>query len=78
MLEEFGGSAKLNKEWARSILQRMGFSKRRAKSKLMILAGDFMGIKEKFLIDFKSVVTMKEIPDELALNWDQTAMKLVP
>ncbi len=32
-LEEFGGYIKLGKEWARSVLRRMGFSKRRDNSK---------------------------------------------
>ena len=32
-LGEFGGTVNLNKEWAKSILRRMGFTKRRANSK---------------------------------------------
>ena len=78
VLEGYGGSVRLNKEWARSVLRRMGFSKRRANSKLKIFPHDFLEIKEQFFIDIKSVVKMEDIPDEIILNWDQTAMKLVP
>ena len=78
MLEDFGGSIKLNKEWAKSVLRRMGFSKRRANSKSKLLPGDFVEIKKQFLVDIKTIVRMQDIPDQLVLNWDQTAMKLVP
>ena len=30
------------------------------------------------MLDVMSVVRMEEIPEDLILNWDQTAMKLVP
>ena len=30
------------------------------------------------MIDIKSVVSMEEIPDQLIINWDQTALKLAP
>ncbi len=34
-LQEFGGTISLNKEWAKNILQQMGFTKRRANSILL-------------------------------------------
>ena len=61
----------------KNVLHRMGFSKRRANSKAKILPQDFDLIKEQYLIDIKSIVCMKEIPDQLLINWDQTALKLV-
>ena len=39
---------KLNKEWARSVLCRMGFTKRRANSKSKFLPGDFKKSKSNF------------------------------
>ena len=78
MLLEFGGAVSLSKEWAKSVLRRMGFTKRRANSKSKLLLENFMAIKEQFLRDIKSVVTMEDIPSALILNWDQTAMKIVP
>ncbi len=50
----------------------MGFSKRRANSKSKVLVSDFETCKEK------CVVKMEEIPDALIINWDRTAMKIVP
>ena len=38
-LEEYGRTIKLNKEWAKSILCRMGFTKQKANSKLKVLPG---------------------------------------
>ena len=39
---------------------------------------DYARLKEAFLNDVVSVVTMEEIPGELMLNWDQTGIHLVP
>ena len=75
-LEEFRGTVQLNKKWAKSVLRRMGITKRRANSKAKILPGNFIEIKEQYLMGIKSVVTMEELLCEL--NWDQTAMKIVP
>ena len=69
---------KLNKEWARSVLRRMGFMKRRANSKSKILPDNFEEIKEQFLTDVQSVIDMEEVPPSLVINWDHTAMKIVP
>ena len=68
----------LSRVWARSVLRRMEFSKRRANSTSKVLPDDFVELKKQFLIDIKSVVKFEEIPEELILNWDQTAMKIVP
>ena len=55
----------------------MGFTKRRnSKSKLAV--DNFENIKGQYLTYIRSVVIMEDIPDALILNWDQTAMKLVP
>ena len=69
---------KLNKKWARSVLRRMDFTKRRANSKSKILPDNFEEIKEQFLTDVQSVIDMEEVPPSLVLNWDHTAMKIVP
>uniref|UniRef100_A0A1X7U266 HTH CENPB-type domain-containing protein n=1 Tax=Amphimedon queenslandica TaxID=400682 RepID=A0A1X7U266_AMPQE len=78
MMEEFGGSLKPNKSWAKQVLWRMGFSKRRANSKAKIFPDTFVLIKEQYSIDIKSVVCFEEIPDPPFINWDQTALKLAP
>lgn len=56
----------------------MGFSKRRANAKVKISPHNFKEIKDHFLLDIKSVVAMEDIPNGLILNWDQTAVKIVP
>uniref|UniRef100_A0A1X7V0U1 DDE-1 domain-containing protein n=1 Tax=Amphimedon queenslandica TaxID=400682 RepID=A0A1X7V0U1_AMPQE len=65
----------LRKEWAKSVFRRMCFSKRR-KSKVQ--PHDFLELKENFLFDIKGVVEMEDIPSSLVINWDQTAVQLVP
>ena len=57
-LKQFGGLVNLNKKWAKSVLHRMGFSKRRVNSKLKMLRYNFQAIKEQFLIDVNSIVKM--------------------
>ena len=69
---------RLNKEWARSLLCRIGFTKRNANSKLKVLPENFYKIKEQFLIDVRSVIKMEDVPPSLVLNWDHTAIKIVP
>ena len=71
-MNEFGGDITLGKE---CILRRMGFSKRRANSKFKMLVSDFETVKDDFCNDVKCVVKMEDIP---VINWDQTAMKIVP
>ena len=77
-LEEFGGHIKLGKECAKSVLHRMGFSKRRGNSKSKVTPDDLSILKENYLMDIKAVVEMEEIPEDMVVNWDQTAMKIVP
>ena len=38
----------------------------------------FEEIKEIFLADVTTEVVMNDIPDDLVINWDQTALHLVP
>ena len=71
-------SITLNKDWAIGVLRRMNFTKRRANSKSKVLPSNFSEIKEQFLLDVKAIVVMEEIPKELLINWDQTAIKIVP
>ena len=68
----------LNKEWARSVLHRMGFTKRRACSKSKSLPQDVSEIQRQYLREIKAAIQMEDIPKDLVFNWDQTAMKIVP
>ena len=78
-LAEFGGHVTLSRSWAYHLLNRMKFVRRKATtSKNKYKPTDFDKVKETFLNDVVSVVTMEEIPPELILNWDQTGIHLVP
>ena len=46
--------------------------------KSKVLPENFDEIKEQFLIDVRSVIEMEDVPLSLVLNWDHTAMKIVP
>ena len=57
----------------------MKFVKRKATNKKSaITESNFDEIKDNFLMDIKAVVIMEEVPDDMILNWDQTAIKYIP
>ena len=56
----------------------MGCTKHRGSSTAKVLPNNFEEIKELYLIDIMSVVEIEEIPSDLIVNWDHTALKLVP
>ena len=68
----------LTKGWAKYLLQRMGFVKRKAMTKAKISVEDFEEIKKDYLLDIEVVVAMDEIPMELIINFDQTGKHYVP
>lgn len=80
LLAEFGSHVQLSTSWVRSLLQGMNFIQRKATtSKSRHTSADFIQLKTAFLNDIVTVVTctIEETPPELALNWDQTGIKLV-
>ena len=79
MLVEYGGHVNINRAWAQSFLERMGYVKRKAtttNSKYSLT--DFKQVKKQFLKKVAEIVVMEEIPHELVLNWDQTGLNVVP
>lgn len=68
----------LNKEWAKSVLRRMGYTKRKANSKCKVLPDNFEEIKKNYLADIRAVVEVEDVPPSLIINWDHTATKIVP
>ena len=77
-LVEYGGDITLTTSWAKSLLKRMNFTKRRATTKCGIPPHVFMDVKTEFLRSVIDVVKMEEIPSQLIFNWDQTGLHLVP
>ena len=77
-LEKYGGPATLGVPWAKSLLRRMNFTKRRASTKSTDPSQNIEEVKEEFLLDLIQVVELSEVPPDLIFNWDQTAISLVP
>ena len=77
-LSEYGGHVTLSTAWAKSLLRRMNYRKRRGTTKAAMPVEQFQEIKTAFLKDIIDVVTMDEIPSDLIFNWDQTGLNLVP
>ena len=67
----------VKKERAKYLLSKMKFVKRKASTKksAMITVSNF---DDNFLMDIKAVVVKEEVPDDMILNWDQTAIKYIP
>ena len=73
-----GGTIELTNDWAKSLMNRMGLSKRKATTKSSLSEHDFDEVREIFLNDVSSVVVMEDIPPSLIINWDQTGTHFVP
>ena len=65
-------------DWAKVLLTRMGFVKRKACSKAKVDVSKFQQLKDEFLLEIKNIVSMDEIPAELVINFDQTALSYEP
>ena len=64
------------KDWAKSLLSRMEFVKRKATTKAKVAVKDIEAIKT--INDIYTTVIMEDIPCELITNWDHTALHYVP
>ena len=68
----------MTKDWAKYLMECMGFVKRRASTKAKVSVSDFNQLKAQFVFDVKAVIKMEDIPCELVINWDQTGIHYVP
>ena len=79
LLECNGGHVVLQKSWAKYLLGKMNFVKRKATTKKpKFTIANFEELKSQFLMDIKAVVTMEDVPEDMIVNWDQTAIKYIP
>ena len=78
LLRENGGSIKLTKVWAKSLLQRLNFARRKATTSAKVEPSYFKELKEQFLVDIKAVVEIEDVSSDLILNWDHTGINIVP
>ena len=68
-LASHGGHIKITKGWAMSVLNRMGYVKRKASTSGKIPQSRYGELREVFLVDIAAEVIMKDIPRELIFNW---------
>jgi len=68
----------LSKDWAQRMMRRMGFIKHKASTGTKVDSEVFKELRGLYLSDIRSVVKMEEIPPDLIINWNQTAIKYVP
>ena len=78
LIADYGGHLIPDKTWAKSLLRRMGFVKRKATTSARVAVQDFEAIKEGFLERVVTVVKTNFIPQALIINLDETGLKLVP
>ena len=79
LLVENGGPIDVTKDWGKRLLGRMGFVKRKCTTAAKKASPEeFEEVKLQFLEDIETVAELKDIPPELVINWDQTAVKYVP
>ena len=78
ILVEHGGSITIDKSWARSVLDRMGYSKRKGTKGIKHRPDDMDDISGRFHRRIGRRVRKFDVPDALVINWDQTAVEVVP
>lgn len=79
LLSENGGHLDLTKSWAKSLLQRMNFVKRRGSTTCKNdKVENFEELKNEFLERIEKTVTEYDIPSDLIINWDHAGLNIVP
>ena len=78
LLRENGGNIDLTRDWARSLLRRLNFTKRKSTKGVKTIASDFENIKSEYLQRIDTAVSENHIPSNLIINWDQTGLNMVP
>lgn len=77
LLNDDGGPIKLTRHWAKSLLDRTCFVKRKAATSAKV-DPSFAELKKQYLLDIKVVVEMAKVLAELVFNWDHTSTNIVP
>ena len=68
----------MSDEWAKSLLNQMGYVKRKACSKAKVDVEHFEKLKKEFLTNIRNIVVMDKIPPDLMINFDQTGINYLP
>ena len=77
LLVKYGGQIEITKGWGRSLLNCMGYVKRKVSNAGKFLVSQFQEIQANFLADIQAVMVMNDIPMEMVFNNDQTALHFV-
>ena len=78
LLIQYGGHIQITKTWAKSLLYRMGYIKRKCSNAGKMSVYQFKELQGVFLADIQAEIAMNDIPNEMIFNWDQTALQFVP
>ena len=70
LLKENGGSLQLIKNWAKSILYRMGYVKRRGNTTAKVSVEHLEVLKGQFLFDIQETVEMHLISSLIGTRWE--------
>jgi len=71
-LAKNGGPATLSVSWAKSLLKRMDFRKRRGTTKSGVTPEDLDSFKKTLFSEMVETVDINDIPGELTFNWELT------
>ena len=71
-LSKNGGPATLSVSWAKSLLKRMNFTKRRGSTKTGMAPDDLESAKKTFISEVLETIVLNDIPVELIFNWGLT------
>lgn len=61
-------------DWAKYLLNRMRYVKRKGCSKAKGEVAQFEALKAEFLVEVQNIISMDEIVLELVIDFDQTAL----
>ena len=78
LLQVNGGHISCSREWAKGLLHRMGYVKRRSNTKAKVTVEEFESAKAQFNYDIEVIRLMEDVPDDLIINWDHTGLNYVP
>ena len=76
-LSSHRGRTNITKSWARSLLNRIWYVKQKCSTSGKIPPAQFEESRDIFLIDVAAEVVMNEIPRDLIVNWEQTALSII-
>ena len=78
LLSERGGAKKITRNWARSLLRRIKYAKRKGIRKSKKFLGDEQAVADQFHHKAHSIITKYNIPPALVIAADEQFSKILP